>query len=190
MAQRFNIAENEKHFKRVLQYAPGMLGNIAVNFFLDRFRYQNWLGATTEPWQQRRRNKGRNAGRAILVQSGRLRRSIRITRIQGLTTYIGSDVPYARAHNEGFKGVVRVPAHTRNKYTKEKVGSGKYSKSGKERMKTVKKVSGSSNVMEYWRRMNLPRRQFMGSSPVLAQQLSRKLMAELMKGRRTHLKNA
>lgn len=184
MAKSFNIDKTEKHFKQVLQYAPGMLGNIAVNFFLDRFRYQNWMGHTTEPWKQRKKNNRRNKGRAILVQSGRLRRSIRITRITGLTTYIGSDVPYARAHNEGFKGTVSVKAFTRNKYSKEKVKSGRFTKSGAERMKTVQRISGSSQVKAHTRRMNLPRRQFMGNSPVLEKQLQRKLLAELMKGLR------
>jgi hypothetical protein len=66
MAQRFNIRTYEQHYKRVLQYAPGMLGNMAVNFFLDRFRYQNWLGNTAEPWRQRKKSTGRNQGRAIL----------------------------------------------------------------------------------------------------------------------------
>lgn len=185
MAQRFNISAQEQHFRSVLQYAPGMLGNMAVNFFLDRFRYQNWLGHSTEPWQRRKNNKGRNQGRALLVQSARLKRSIRITRISGLTATIGTDVPYARAHNEGFKGTVSVKAYTRNRYKKEKVGSGKYTKAGKERMKTVRRISGATEVKAHTRRVNLPRRQFMGHSPVLEKQLQRKLQAELLKGLRT-----
>lgn len=184
MAQPFNIQVTEEHFRQVMQSAPRVLGNMAVNFYLDRFRYQNWIGATTEPWRQRKANKGRNSGRALLVQSGRLRRSIRITRITGSTVAIGSDVPYARAHNEGFKGSVSVKAFTRNKYTKEKTGSGKFSKSGKERMKTVQRISGTVSVKAHTRKMNLPRRQFMGYSPVLDQQLRRKLQAELLKGLR------
>lgn len=175
----------ESHFKRVVQYAPGMLGNHAVNFFLDRFRYQQWLGNTTENWPARKKSGGRNKGRALLAQSGRLRRSIRITRISGLTVYIGSDVPYARAHNEGFKGVVQVKAHPRNIYRLEKVTTGNYTKAGKMRMRTVQRLSGSRNVKAHNRRMNLPRRQFMGYSPVLEKQLQRRLQAELLKGLRT-----
>jgi len=184
MAQRFNLSATEQHFKKVLQYAPGMLGNMAVNFFLDRFRYQNWLGYSTEPWQQRRTNSRRNKGRALLVQSARLKRSIRITRISGLTATIGTDVPYARAHNEGFKGTVSVKAHTRNRFSKEKIGSGKFTKKGKERMKTIQRISGSGEVQAHTRRVNLPRRQFIGRSPVLEKQMQRKLQAELLKGLR------
>lgn len=185
MAKNFNIlAKHEQHFKKVLMYAPGMLGNVAVNFFLDRFRYQNWLGHTAEPWRQRRRNTRRNRGRALLIQSGRLRRSIRITKVTGLTVTIGTDVPYAKAHNTGFKGSVAVKAFSRNKYSKQKVGSGKYTKTGKERMKTVSRVSGSVQVKAHNRKMNIPRRQFMGRSPVLDKMLQRKLLAELLKGQR------
>ncbi|MFN4286181.1 MAG: hypothetical protein ACK4E8_09490 [Lacibacter sp.] len=32
MAQSFNLRRTEAHLKRVLMYAPGMLGNEAVNF--------------------------------------------------------------------------------------------------------------------------------------------------------------
>lgn len=184
MTRGFNVSAQESHFKQVLQYAPGMLGNDAVNFFLDRFKYQNWLDSSTESWRARKRNIGRNKGRALLIQSGRLRRSIRITRINGLTAYIGSDVPYARAHNEGFKGTVQVKAHSRNVYKPEKVATGKLTKTGKMRMKTVQRLSGTNQVRAHTRRMNIPRRQYMGYSPILEKQLQRRLQAELLKGLR------
>jgi phage gpG-like protein len=185
MSKRFNIAEQEQHFKRVLSYAPGMLGNTAVNFFLDRFRGQNWIGSTTEPWRKRKINNKQSQGRALLIKSGRLRRSIRITRISGLTVVIGTDVPYAKAHNEGFRGTVKVAAFTRHKYSKHSVGSGKFNKSGSERMKTVQKFSGDIQVKAHTRRVNLPRRQFMGYSPYLEKQLQRQLLNELIKSIRT-----
>lgn len=182
MPNIFPLNAVEKHFKQVLQYAPGMLGNDAVNFFLDSFQRQGWLGNSVEPWRQRRGNSKRNKGRAVLVQSGRLRRSIRITGISGGVVTIGTDVPYAKAHNEGFKGVVNVKEHTRNRFGKEKIGSGKFTKNGKERMKTVQRITGSGAVKAHTRKVNLPRRQFMGESPYLTKILQRRLTAELMKG--------
>jgi len=125
-----------------------------------------------------------NRGRALLVQSGRLRRSIRITRIVGLTAYMGSDVPYTKAHNEGLKGIIQVKAYTRNLFRSEKIGTGKYTKTGKIRMRTVQRLSGSVQVKVHTKRMNLPRRQFMGYRPVLEKQLQRRLKAELLKGLR------
>jgi len=91
----------EARFKSVLKAAPLLLGNHAVNFFLDSFKRQAWLGNRLQPWAKRRQNK-RRPGRAILEDSGRQRRSIHITNIIGPQVTIGTDVPYAKAHNEGF----------------------------------------------------------------------------------------
>ena len=174
-------------------YAPGMLGNDAVNFFLDRFRYQNWLGNTTEPWKARKAvtrwgKTPRNNGRALLIDSGRLRRSIRITSVHAMQVTIGTDVPYAKAHNEGMRlGLIQqVKQHERKK---TKLGIVKTT-----HLKTRTKIqygrmdTGDRIVVHaHTRRIdqNIPRRQFMGNSPVLAKQLQRRLQAELLKGLRT-----
>lgn len=184
MANTFPLNQFEKHFKNVLLYAPGMLGNDAVNFFLDSFKRQGWLGNSIEPWRQRSTKAKRNKGRAILIDTGRLRRSIRITGISAGVVTIGTDVPYAKAHNEGFRGIVNVKAHTRNRFTKETVGSGRFTKKGNERMKTVQRLSGSGTVKAHTRKVNIVRRQFMGDSPYLIKILERRLTAELMKGAR------
>lgn len=173
----------QSRFKQVLLYAPGMLGNDAVNFFLDSFKRQAWLGSRLEPWAKRRNNK-RRPGRAILVDTGRLRRSIRITKVSQGNVTIGTDVPYAKAHNEGFRGTVQVKAHKRNKYTKSRVGTGKLTKTGKERTKTISTVSGSSMVKAHTRKVNIVQRRFMGTSPYFTKQLQRRLSAELMKAMR------
>ncbi len=182
MANSFNLRATEAHFKRVLLYAPGLLGNEAVNFFTNSFRLQGWLGNRLEPWRKRRSRK--RAGRAVLVQSGRLRRGTRIVSNTGGVVRIGNDVPYARAHNEGFRGVVSVAAHQRGLYRKNKVGTGRLTKRGRERMKTVSSRTGAVTVKAHTRRMNLPRRRFMGQSPYLTAILKRKLQAELNKGLR------
>lgn len=180
----FPIKQAEQHFKDVLQYAPGMLGNDAVNFFLDSFKRQAWLGNNLQPWAKRRNNKGRNSGRAILVDTGRLRRSIRIIGVSAGAVTIGTDVPYAKAHNEGFRGVVNVKEHTRNQYKKEKQATGKLTKTGKERMKTVQRISANHTVKAHTRKVNITQRQFMGESPYLTKILQRRLQAEMMKGLR------
>lgn len=182
MAKSFNLSRTEAHFKRVLMYAPGMLGNEAVNFFTNSFRLQGWLGNRLQPWRKRRSRI--RAGRAILVKSGRLRRGIRIVSISQGVVRIGNDVPYAKAHNEGYRGVVSVKAHSRGRYTKTKVGTGTYTPRGKERTKTVTTRTGQIAVKAHTRRINLPRRQFMGNSPYLTAQLKRRLQAELIKGLR------
>lgn len=183
MPKNFNIKQIEQHFENVLRYAPAMLGNEAVNFFTDRFNAQGWQGDRFEAWK-RRKKEGKRKGRAILIDTGRLRRSIRITSISGPQVTIGTDVPYAKAHNDGFRGVVNVKPFTRNRYKKVHVATGKFTKAGKERMKTVHQISGSTQVKAFTRRMNLPQRKFMGNSPYLTARLNRLLKAELMKGLR------
>lgn len=192
MAKQFPLNKIEKHFKEVLLYAPNMLGNDAVNFFKDSFKNQGWLGNSFTPWRPRKAvtrwgKTPRNKGRAILVDSGRLRRSIRITSVRSMAVTIGTDVPYARAHNEGIRlGMIQqVKAHTR-KITKLSTVQGKS-------LKTRSKVSfnrlqiGETMVKAHKRRIDqrLPQRQFMGDSPYLATKLKRRLQAELMKGLRT-----
>ena len=87
-----------------LNSLPKVLGNEAVNFSLDRFRNQNWIGDSTEPWKPRQSNRKKDSGKAILVQSGRLRRAIGVISTGPGRVVIGvQGVPYARIHNYGGK---------------------------------------------------------------------------------------
>lgn len=162
MANNFPIKEIQRHFKEVLDSAPRELGIDAVNFFVGSFTKQGWQGATFQKWVNRKNSswgKKNNTGRALLVQSGRLRRSIRVTSSNAQQATIGSDVPYARAHNEGFKGMV----HQNVKPFTRRNGA------------HVKSFSRTIN-------QNIPQRQFMGNSPVLTQQLRTKLEKKLLTG--------
>lgn len=182
----------ERHIQSVMLYAPGMLANDAVNFFLDRFREQGWLGTGFQPWRQRKAvtkwggTTKRNSGRAILIDSGRLRRSIRATSIMNGEIKIGSDVPYAKAHNEGMRlGLIQQVGQ----FERKRFGQAIVKK------KTLKKRSnitwgkvqtGTIKVKAHTRRVNMriPQRQFMGDSQVLRAKLIRRLETELMKGGR------
>lgn len=174
MAQTFPLRQIEQRFKKVMLYAPVMLGNDAVNFFKDSFKRQGWLGNSFQPWKPRKTvtkwgKTPRNKGRATLVDTGRLRRSIRLVKASNLMAVIGTDVPYARAHNEGVRlgEIQQVKAHERFTYKKQRL---------------VK----PSKVIAHYRRINqnIPQRQFMGQSQYLTKQLQRRLTAELMKSLR------
>jgi phage gpG-like protein len=124
------------------------------------------MGTTREPWKPRSTKtwvKDKRPGRQILIDRGRLRQSIRITSTTGDTAKIGTDVPYAKAHNEGFKGTVT-----------QKVGS--YSRRVQSGAKVI--VRAHSRTIK----QKIPKRQFMGYSPVLETQLKAKLKAQLLKG--------
>lgn len=163
--------------QKTLASLPKKVGAEVVNFALQNFRRQGFLGASVTPWQPR---KSKRSG-SILVKSGKGRRSIRIMQSSLDTVMVGSDLPYMKAHNEGFRGVVRVKAHDRILTTKIKMGSGKFTKMGKERMKTVDKQTGTAHVKEHTMKMNLPKRQILGDSPYLEANIKRLIAAEILK---------
>lgn len=161
---------------------PKLIGNEVVNFALDNFRRQGYLGDVFEPWRKRKPTSRRSSTRAILVQSGRGRRSIRVTMANADIVAVGSDVPYMKAHNEGSTALVNVKSHSRIVYGKTKVGTGRYSvKTKKERMKTVSFLSGHTKVKQHTRRMRLPKRQFIGKSQYLMNRLKRVYALEIQR---------
>ncbi len=167
--------------KQRLLTLPVKMADTAILFTKQRFREQAWADTSTQPWKPRKAGAKRNKGRALLVSSGRLRRSIRLIRTTADSATIGSDVPYARIHNDGFRGVESVKAHTRHKYTKSRVETGKLTKTGKMGMQTVSTISGDIQVKAHTRRMNMPRRRFMGESAALRNQINRLVSSEIMK---------
>lgn len=169
------------------------VATVAVNFFKERFRAQNWADTRTEPWKKRKdnphwaRKKERSNNRAILIKTGRLRRSIRKISVTPDLITIGTDVPYAAMHNNGFRGTITqtVKAHNRNR-TKFGVTERKQLKT-RTRIKYGRVPTGAtSQVRAHTRniRVNIPRRQFMGPSRVLNTQIERFITAELIRALR------
>ncbi|MCT4698468.1 phage virion morphogenesis protein [Tenacibaculum haliotis] len=132
-------------------------GVIAVRFSKDRFRKKNWVDKSQKSWAPRKR-KTRGS---ILVQSGRLKRSIRKISEGKYYVLIGTDVPYAQIHNEGgvIKTTARVRAHSRTR---------------KGRSKPIK-------IRAHTRKMNtkIPQRQFLGESAVLIRRLENHLYEQV-----------
>lgn len=101
---RFNeaskIAEAIKQFDRIIPVMVNDMGQIALNHFNKSFRDQGFTDVSTTRWQRRKRL---DEGRAILVKSGRLRRSLRKRNKGKYAVSIISDVPYSGVHNEGLR---------------------------------------------------------------------------------------
>ena len=160
MTPEQGIAQLQKQFRSALLRVPVIVGAEAVNFSLDNFRAQGFLGNTFEKWPQRKKSwvKDKRPNRALLVDTGKLKRSIRVVRATPNEVVIGSDVAYARAHNEGLRiGLIQsVKGFTR------KSGVG---------------------VSAHTRRVNqnIPRRRFMGNSPYLDARLKRAVTLQLAK---------
>jgi phage gpG-like protein len=158
------------NFHKVRQQLPGVLGTVAVNYFKDSFRRQGWRDRALTHWAKRKDDKKKNKGRAILVKSGRLRNSIRVIMSTPARIEVGTSVPYAAAHNEGFQGTVNVRSHTREKY--KKVKEQYTTRTGKVASKTSRMSTGNTyKVRSHTRQMNLPQRQFMGESEVLSMKI-------------------
>ena len=93
------MKELERHLNTVLQQAPRAVGSLAVNHFKDSFRLQRFNDKASPRWPVTK--SGKSSGILIGKQSGRLRNSIRVTRASLKEVRIGTDVDYARIHNEG-----------------------------------------------------------------------------------------
>jgi phage gpG-like protein len=153
---------------------PGKAATIAVNFVKDRFRQQNWVGARTEPWKKTKQRGRKKSKRAILVKSARLKRDPHKIFVREDAALIGTSTltkDYARIHNEG--GTVNTTAtigeHERKPHTRVRKGR--------------REKVGRSTVKEHTRKVKfkMPRRQYMGASPVMDKQIERMIAAELIR---------
>jgi len=147
-----------------------LAANEAVNFSVNRFDEQNWIDTHTEPWASRKHGAERDKGRALLIDSGHLRNSIRIITITGNKITIGtSGIEYAKIHNTG--GIT----HPRVTQKMRKYAWAKY--------KTTKnpKWKGIALTKKETLDVKIPKRQFMGKSMYLSKRLRRIVFSQLLK---------
>lgn len=182
----------KKMEKEVLKYEatifPMMAAKKGLRFIDDNFRNQSWAGLPNIAWQRRKGN--RDSGRALLIKKGTLRRSFQAQTQVGQAR-IFTEVPYAKAHNEGLRETVNIPAHSRRKIRSAKVQMiHELTKSGKHKTKTVQIHEGDIEVKSHTRQMNIKRRQFMPTtdrqSTVLTDEIKRQLrldMSKILKGK-------
>lgn len=156
---------------------PRKVAAIVVDFFKGRFQRQSWIDRTTEKWAPRKGKSKKNKGRAILVRSGRLRRSIRAVNITQEQIIIGTDVPYARIHNEGGKieGTQNVSSYTRRAHQRKG-----YTRAGRKIKSTQVKQSTVKSHTRHVSRV-MPRRQFMGASEALNKRVKGLITREINK---------
>lgn len=137
------LAEN---LKVIVQRAPRAVGAIVSAHFRQNFDKQGFDDNFVRKWKARKKNGKKDKGRAILVKSGRLKRSIRVRRANQSEVVIGTAVPYARIHNEG--GIIYRKAHGRK--------TGKIREYNGKKYKVKKHVRGADYKM--------PQRRYMGNS--------------------------
>lgn len=80
---------------------PDAVSTLAVNEFKNNFRQGGWRqGSGVTKWEDRKAKDKNKKRRAILVKSGRLKRSLRKAPDYNLARVV-TDVVYAQIHNEG-----------------------------------------------------------------------------------------
>ena len=132
--------ELKQKIKEAMDDIPATVASTAQKYFIERFSEKEFDGTPWPVWSKKYQ-PGRGT---LMVQSGRLRKSIEIDEVSARRVVItaGNDeVLYAKAHNEGFSGSVVVKTHERT------------SKKGKVYV-----------VKQHNRKMLLPQRRFLGES--------------------------
>ncbi len=96
------------------------LGNEAVNHFKDNWRKQGFDDNVIKPWKERKGNV--DPARAVLVKSGRLRRSFDVA-ISGVSrATITNSAPYGIYHNYGTKKLTQRKFMGKSRNLDEKSG--------------------------------------------------------------------
>jgi len=100
---RLDLRPLRNNFNRCKRILPKALGEDAKNFFLRDYRRGGFSDRSFKKWRPRKGNK--DAGRALLVKSGRLRNSIRVQERTATRVTVGTrGIRYAAIHNEGKGG--------------------------------------------------------------------------------------
>ena len=102
MGNKFRLDQKIAAFKKVKDSLPIILGNEALNFFLKSFDNGGFTDASLQKWDKRKAGAPRNNGRALLIDTGDLRRSIKVSYIGG-KAIISSDLIYASVINYGLR---------------------------------------------------------------------------------------
>ena len=133
------------------------IGVEVLHFVDDNFAKQGFQGVTFEAWPKLQKPpKGKP--RKILVDTGTLRRSFTKTDSEDSTT-ISTDVPYAKIHNEG--GDIAHPSRSVVLNFKQKKGTNAWRFAKQKRATLSRKATIGDHVT------HMPKRQFIGNSPVL-----------------------
>ena len=167
--------------RKAINDTPRVVGIEAVFFFTDTFRKQGFYDNGLNKWPGRKDTGTKSTGRGLLMKTGRLRRSIRMIRLVTNGVHIGSDVPYARAHNEGFEDTVNVSEHTRRRYQKTTTYGSFQGTAQKRRKQTVHHLKSVSQVQTHTSNMKIPKRQFIGNSDWLNRKIALQLIRHFRK---------
>lgn len=139
----------------------------ALNFFIDSFQKQGFTDASFEPWQKRT-NDDRPGG-GLLVKSAYLRNSLKVISSAPGAIVFGSNAAYAKLHNEGGILTITMTPKMRKYFWYM------YKLSNDTRYKFMALTKKDRLTVK------IPKRQFIGHSEVLMNDLEKWLANEIEK---------
>jgi phage gpG-like protein len=103
---KFEFDKVLARFKETQSRLPRSIARLAVNYSKEAFRAQGWTDVTFSPWAARKRpsraDRNTKNKRAILIETGNLRRSIRASEANWSRIRYGAyGIEYATYHNNG-----------------------------------------------------------------------------------------
>lgn len=137
----------------------------ALNFFIDSFQKQGFTDGSFEPWQKRT-NDDRPGG-GLLVNSAYLRNSLKVISSAPGAIVFGSNASYAKLHNEG--GVITITMTTKMR----KYFWYMFKASNDSRYKFMALTKKDRLTIK------IPKRQFIGHSEVLMNDLDKWLVNQI-----------
>jgi len=176
-----DFTEHRKILKQIEKFKPEFdklvdaAGVLAVNHFTKSFSEQGFTDETKESWKPRKRTeRSRLGNRAILVKSGRLRRSLRSRRVGSLSVKILTDIPYAAIHNNG--GVIEKDF---DRKILSFTSGGRFAKT--KTRKNRKEIAYQQQTTINAHSIRMPKRQFIGYSGVLNRKIIKKIDVTIRK---------
>jgi len=166
----WNLDEVEKRLQQTKEVLPAEIANVSQSYFESSWRKQGYDGKKWKEVQRRINGKGAAKTRAILVKSGRLRRSFHVLSKRWDNITIANSAPYAKVHNEG--GVIHKNGHRGVMYYREVSTNLKTKNTSKRFAKTKGKKNKATHAMEInipAHDISIPQRQFMGQTNELGQ---------------------
>jgi len=169
-----------EYFRRFNRVA----GSMAVDHFKRSFLIKGWMDEGVRKWRPRKAGAKRNKGRGLLIDKGRLRRSIRILALGPGLALVVSDTEYSDIHNNGgqIRRMVTVKQHKR-RITMNIKSQSTNLETKRTSTRKVKVSVGEATVMRHQRHMNLfiPQRKFMGNSGHLNRRINQRVLIDLRK---------
>jgi len=107
--QKFGLKETEKRIAQAIKLGVRQGSVMSRAFFIESFTNQGFTDKHLEKWQPRKKETKRTIGKAILVSSGALRRSILVKQLTNDSFTVVSDMglgasqDYAPVHNYGLR---------------------------------------------------------------------------------------